>query len=156
MSRYSLPDDVRMEVIGYVRGYQRRSALVRKIYNDILEGSAAAYETYKIGEKEYRIYFPKSGEPGKPTEMKALALEKLNRTADMIRVRAVEESLVLIGEGIKNEEIRRELQKGIWKNCLSGRKYPYEKLGLTAISRKEFFRERRKFLWRIAKNAKLI
>lgn len=73
-----------------------------------------------------------------------------DRARERERMEAVEQALVAVGGDIEVEELREELRTAIMLNIESGRKYPYEQLQLTAISRSDFYRRKDKFLEDIA------
>lgn len=166
MARYRLPPDVKAAALSYVQGYKRRRIEYKKKYNDIINRGGANYEVYIEKEKDENgkeievecRHYPQrvSGAVGNPTERKALELEMLSRDPDTERMRAVEMARDLIGDHIDSDEVRMALVNGIMKNCESGRVNPYEKLDLPTIGRNEFFDERRRFLYHVAKYGKLI
>lgn len=69
---------------------------------------------------------------------------------ELKRIEAVERALVAIGKDIDAEEVRQQLRDAIMLNVESGRRYPYEKLDFSAVSRSDFYRRRDKFLEDIA------
>lgn len=166
MARYRLPVDVKYTALSYVQGYQRRRAEYKKKYNDIMNSTAANFETYvehdvdehgKEVKIECRDYGSRpTGCVGDPTERKALELEMLSRHPDTLRMKAVERARDLIGDRIANDEVREALVKGIFLNCESGRKYAYEDLNMPGIGRTTFYDERRRFLYYVAKYSDLI
>ena len=161
MAKYLLPEDIKLASISLVKGYDRRKKEFNEKVRDIMESTAAGWEEYTetIGGKEVvcRSYEARrSGPPGRPTEARAIRLERLMNAQDTIWLRAVENAADEIGKRYGSEEIRRALRDGILKNCRSGRRWPYEALDLPGITRKEFYKERRKFLWRVARYAGLI
>ena len=66
------------------------------------------------------------------------------------RMEAVEQALVAVGEDIASENVRQQLRAAILLNVESGRMNPYERLGLEAVSRTEFYRRKSRFLHDIA------
>lgn len=166
MARYRLPVDVKYTALSYVQGYQRRRAEYKKKYNDIMNSTAANFETFvehdldehgKEVKIECRDYGSRpTGFVGDPTERKALELEMLSRHPDTLRMKAVERARDLIGDHIASDEVREALVKGIFLNCERRQNWTFEKLNLPTISRKEFFEERRRFLYYVAKYSELI
>lgn len=161
MADYRLPEDVKRTAISYVQGYERRKKEYNRRYHEIMDATEALWEEYTAvyagKEVKCRAYENRrSGLPGKPTEGKALRLEKLRSHPDTVKMLAVEKAYDEIGERYGSSDIRQFLADGIMMNCRSGRKWNYEALNLPTITRKEFYKERRKFLWRVARYAELI
>lgn len=161
MAEYRLPEDIKLAAISLVKGYDRRKKEFEERFRDIVEATGVGWDEYiaEIGGKDVvcRSYEGRgSGMPGRPVEAKAQRLEKLMTRPDTIRLRAVERAYDEIGERYGSREVRKAVSDGILKNCRSGRRWPYEALDLPGITRKEFYKERRKFLWRVARYAGLI
>ena len=161
MAKYRLPEDIKLASISLVKGYDRRKKEFNEKVRDNMESTAAGWEEYTdtiCGKEVVCRYYEarRSGTSGRPTEARAIRLERLMNAQDTIWLRAVENAADEIGERYVSEEIRRALRDGIMLNCKSGRRWPYEALDLPTISRKDFYAERRRFLWRVAKNAKLV
>lgn len=164
--KYRLPADVKAAAISYVQGYQRRRLEYKKEYNNIINSAGANYDTYwetttdekgKEVRVECRCYGSRpEGACGNPTEQKAFRLAMLDAKFDTKILRAVERARDLIGDRIDDDEIRNALVNGIFRNCDSGRRWPYENLDLPTIGRNEFFEERRRFLYYVAKFSGLI
>lgn len=76
--------------------------------------------------------------------------EKKNRAREFERMEAVEQAMVAIGKDIDAEDVRQQLRDAIMLNVESGRRYPYERLDLPAVSRSDFYRRKDKFLEDIA------
>lgn len=66
------------------------------------------------------------------------------------RMEAVEQALMAVGADIPSEDVRARLRTAILLNVESGRSYPYEQLGLTCVSRSEFYRRKDRFLADVA------
>lgn len=166
MARYRLPSDVKASALSYVQGYARRRQEYKKRYNDIINSSGAAWETYKETVKdengkeisiECRYYGSRpTGKPGNPTERKAFELAMLDARQDTQLMRAVERARDLIGDRIDSDEVRNALICGIMKNCENCRNFAYEYLDLPGIGRTAFYDERRRFLYYVAKYSGLI
>lgn len=81
------------------------------------------------------------------------------KTADspleLQRVRAVEYAAGNVGPDF-SEQDRRKLTDAIIKNCISGRKYPFERLGVDMVERTYFYNHRMKFLADIAEYMDLL
>lgn len=83
------------------------------------------------------------------------AMERLEQSPEVTRMRAVEQAAVVIGADIGNDDVRNALRSAILLNCKSGRHYPYERLGELSASRADFYRRKEKFLTAVALNLKL-
>lgn len=66
------------------------------------------------------------------------------------RMEAVEQALVAVGADISSEGVRAQLRAAILLNVESGRANPYERLGLEAVGRSEFYRRKDRFLADVA------
>lgn len=66
------------------------------------------------------------------------------------RMEAVEQALVAVGADIPSEDVRKRLRTAILLNVENGRAHPYERLGVDAVGRAEFYRRRDRFLADIA------
>ena len=75
---------------------------------------------------------------------------KTTATGELERMKAVEQALVDVGADIDADEVREQLRIAVMLNVESGRRYPYEKLELSAVSRSDFYRRKNKFLKDIA------
>lgn len=155
-TKYKLPNDVTLIALAYVKGYNRRRKAYNERYNEILYSGGEHYDSYTENGVEHRFYTPHSGFNGSVVETKAIKLEQLSNTADGRKLKAVDKAFEEIGGEIESEEVRKALQKGVWLNCISGRHHPYEKLDMPGVGRKLFYRERQRFLWRIARNDNLV
>ena len=71
-------------------------------------------------------------------------------------MRAVEYAMDNVGRDIANENVRRKLVWAIMRNCDSQKQYPIEMISPAGISPRTFRRQKDKFLWLIAQNAKII
>ena len=72
-----------------------------------------------------------------------------DKPEDRRRVEAIRTARGRIGADYP-EELRGRLCDSIVKNCLNGRRYPFEKLGLSFLSRSDFYRQRLYFLYEMA------
>ena len=72
-----------------------------------------------------------------------------DKPEDRRRVEAVRIAAEKIGAEYP-EKLRGKLIDGIFRNCENGRKYPFEKLGLSFMSRSDFYRHRLYFLYEMA------
>lgn len=156
-SKYPLPWDVKQECLWIVRGYDRRRKVYREARRDILEAGGENYATTKNkAGQEVRVYGTRSsGGESRPVEIKQAKLDALEESQETKRMRAVEQALALCGADLP-AAMRRKLQKALLLNCQSGRRHPYESLGLDGISRSDFFRRKDLFLAAVARHMGLI
>lgn len=81
---------------------------------------------------------------------------KEDRRKEWERIRAVDMAMESVGADIEAEEVRDMLRKAMELNVRNGREYPYEILGLDAVSRADFYRRKEKFLREIAERLGLL
>lgn len=166
MARYRLPDDVKLAALAYVKGYPRLKAKYMREFNDIVSATSFPFDVYKedsVNEKgepcKIDCLAPKvrvEGQVGNPTEQKALKLELLQRKPYVKRMRAVEKAMDLVGDRIRSEEVRDALVEAVMLSCMDRKEYTYEKSQVVGLCRTEFYAERRRFLWYVAKYSDLI
>lgn len=70
---------------------------------------------------------------------------------DRRRVEAVRAALAHVGEDYP-QNLRGVICDGMVRNCINGRAYPFQSLGLPFMGRSDFYRRRRRFLHDIAEN----
>lgn len=166
LSRYRLEEDIKLCALAYVKGYPRRKSEYMAEYNAILNESSFPYEEYEIdgideNGKPCKIksLAPKArvtGMVGNPTEQKAFRLEMLQRSQDTKLMNAVERAMDLIGDRIRSDDLRKRLVQAVLLNCLDRYENTYESFGLNGICRTDFYAERRRFLWYVAKYSGLL
>lgn len=122
--RYTLPDDVRELCVAHVRGYDRRRRELR--------------------EKKKHVY-----QDGRP-EAGAELLDKLGRSQDKQSVVAVELAMIQALQGIRSKEVRNFLRTGLILNITNRKQYPYERLHLPGVGKKEFYRRKQDLLVALA------
>ena len=122
---------------------------------DILDAGGANYVTYTENGEERRAYMPSQHNASRSTEDRQMQLEGLESSPMVRQLRAVEHAKSKIGRGMP-EMLQDALREAIMTNCQSGRKYPYERLYLTGISRSDFYRIRDTFFENIAEELNLI
>ncbi len=155
-----LPNDVRKFCLALVQGYSRR----RKEYNQQWAEltSITPCNIVKIrdpkkidDERNWEgVSLPSAHNASRTTEdiaAKTLALENLPETQYM---RAVEYAAGRIGLDLTKKD-REVLVNAVFKSCLQGRKYPFERLGVEGMERSCFYDRRTKFLLDIAKYLKI-
>ena len=149
MQRQKMPRDLQYQCLGIVRGYER----VKREYNerrkDILESSGAHYTTYEVKGEERRAFLPGNHTARRSTEDRQMQLEGLEHMLAYKQMHAVEHALDRIGAGLP-EMIADYLRGAIYKNCIDGRKYTFERLYTIGVSRSAFYRYREAFFWDIA------
>lgn len=144
-NKYSLPYNIRMECIAYVRGYPRRVRAYNAAREEVLESSAYAMSGMPHSPGNSRI-----------AERKAERLATIESWPETKKMRAVEYAMENVGRDIANEDVRRKLVWAIMRNCDSQKQYPIEMISPAGISPRTFRRRKDKFLWLIAQNAKII
>ena len=162
MSRVkTLPDDVKQNCLSLVRGYarrketynQRRAELMHTTSDNIVTIMDPSHPDDK--RKGEGVYIPGSHFATRTTENigeKLLALEEQPETQ---RMRAVEYAAKNIGVDLTSKD-RKILKEAIFKSCIHGRRYPFERLGVEGMERSCFYDRRRKFLVDIAKYMKML
>lgn len=144
-----LPWDVRQQALWIVRGYERARREYLRQRREILDAGGENYVTYQEDGETRRAYLPSSHQASRSTENVAIRLEALEKTETFRQMRAVEHARTRIGEGMP-DAIRDALQDAIMLNCMSGRKYPFERLYVVGLGRSEFYRIRDAFFRSIA------
>lgn len=152
-NKYKLPDDVRSTVIGIVRGYNRRAEEIRARENEICSVSGGHYETYKVGEKEYREFTPGGkNKVSSPVESQADALARYHATdSDYLRNKLIDEVLEDLPLVRFSDDVATEIKKNIIKSCIKGRNYNFNYSGIYAIGRSRFYQFRNIFLYNLSK-----
>ena len=141
-----VPSDVVALCEQIAKGHERRLAEYKAKRLDILYYSGCGGDN---------IGGTRSTDISDTTAKKAQRLEELEQSLDARFVEAVEQAIVSVGFG-KNEEFRARLRKAIILNCVNGKEHPYQYLNIDEISRAEFYRHRKGFFRRIAKELGLI
>ena len=140
MSRkQTLPYDVRLECIAYVRGYPRRVQAYNDARREILSGGSSATEG-----------MPRSPGIGRPSESKAEPLAAIENWPETKKMRAVEYAIDRCGRDLESESIRKQLTQGIMRNCQGKHKYSRNKIVVPGISEATFRRRKERFLFDIA------
>lgn len=146
MSRkQTLPYDVRLECIAYVRGYPRRVQAYNDARREILSGGSSATEG-----------MPRSPGIGRPSESKAEQLAAIERWPETQKMLAVEYAIDRCGRDIGSDTIRRQLIYGIMRNCQGKHKYARNRIVIPGISEATFSRRKERFLHDVAKYAGLL
>lgn len=122
--KYTMPEDVRELCLAHVRGYERRR-------QELKLKKRQAYQT---------------GRPEEGMEM----LDELGRSQDKQSVVAVEIAMIQALHGIKSREVRGYLRSGLLLNISNRKKYPYERLHVPGVGKKEFYRRKQDFLLALA------
>lgn len=135
----TLPYDVRLECIAYVRGYPRRVRAYREARAEILGGTHGATEGMPTG----------SG-AGRPAESKAEQLAAIENWPETKKMRAVEYAIDRCGRDLESESIRKQLTQGIMRNCQGKHKYSRNRIIVPGISERTFSRRKEQFLYDIA------
>lgn len=155
MKASKLPWAVKQQCLWIVRDYERMRREYRRMRRDILDAGGANYVTYTENGEERRAYMPSQHNASRSTEDRQMQLEGLESSPMVRQLRAVEHAKSKIGRGMP-EMLQDALQEAIMTNCQSGRKYPYERLYVVGVCRKNFFKERDQFLQNIAEELGLL
>lgn len=78
------------------------------------------------------------------------------RKRERERIEAVNLAMESVGKDIEAEEVRERLKEAVKMNVRNGREYPYEILGIDAISRADFYRRKERLLIDIAERLGLM
>lgn len=135
----TLPYDVRLECIAYVRGYPRRVRAYREARAEILDGTHSATDG-----------MPNGSGAGRPAESKAEQLAAIENWPETKKMRAVEYAIDRCGLDLESESVRKQLTQGIMRNCQGKHKYSRNKIIVPGISERTFSRRKEQFLHDIA------
>lgn len=135
----TLPYDVRLECIAYVRGYPRRVRAYREARAEILGGTHSATEG-----------MPRGQGTGRPAESKTEQLAAIENWPETKKMRAVEYAIDRCGRDLESESVRKQLTQGIMRNCQGKHKYSRNKIVVPGISERTFSRRKEQFLYDIA------
>lgn len=135
----TLPYDVRLECIAYVRGYPRRVQAYNDARSEILSGGNSATDG-----------MPHSPGIGRPAESKAEQLAAIENWPETKKMRAVEYAMDRCGRDMENESVRKQLVQGIMRNCQGKHKFSRNKIIVPGISEATFRRRKERFLFDIA------
>lgn len=138
-NKYSLPYDIRMECIAYVRGYPRRVRAYNAAREEVLESSAYAMSGMPHSTGNSRI-----------AERKAERLAAIENWPETKKMRAVEYAIDRCGLDLESESVRKQLTQGIMRNCQGKHKYSRNKIIVPGISERTFSRRKEQFLHDIA------
>lgn len=141
----TLPYDVRLECIAYVRGYPRRVRAYREAREEILGGTHSATEG-----------MPRGQGTGRPAESKAEQLAAIENWPETKKMLAVEYAMDRCGRDLDSDAIRRQLIYGIMHNCQGKHKYARNRIVIPGISEATFSRRKERFLHDVAKYAGLL
>lgn len=162
MSRQKkLSDDVKKECLALVKGYSRRKReynLRRTELMNITPNNIVTIKDWNDPDNEKKhegVVLPGNHYASRTTEDIADRIQSLELLPDTQRMRAVEHAADRIGLDL-SEKDRQILVKAVFKSCIEGRKYPFERLGVEGMERSCFYERRTKFLVNIAKYMGLI
>ncbi len=65
--------------------------------------------------------------------------------------KVIDSNIILIGAEFP-DEIQNKLRAAIWNSTIDAKKYPYEVWNLPTVSRNEFYEQKRKFIFHIARD----
>lgn len=149
-----LPWDVKQQCLWIVRGYERQRREYMRARREILDAGGSRFTTYTVNGEERRAYLPGSGNASRTTEDKQMRLEALEHTLAFRQMRAVEHARAHIGAELPGD-LQDQLRDAIMLNCMDGRRYPFERLYVLGISRRDFYRRRDAFFREIAQELQL-
>lgn len=151
-----LPNDIVLAALQLVRGQARRKAEYKRQVDEIILRSGANFvDTTRCG-TPMRVYLPcANGSASDITADKAEAIQQLETQRDVQIMRAIDAAADEIGADIQSATVRAALQKAIALNCNDCRIWTFERLNLPGISRREFYRCRRKYLENVAQRVGL-
>ena len=141
----TLPYDVRLECIAYVRGYPRRVRAYREARAEIMDGTHSATDG-----------MPRGQGAGRPAESKAEQLAAIENWPETKKMRAVEYAIDRCGLDLESESVRKQLTQGIMRNCQGKHKYARNRIVIPGISEATFSRRKERFLHDVAKYAGLL
>ncbi|MCL1788846.1 MAG: hypothetical protein FWG33_00635 [Oscillospiraceae bacterium] len=138
MTKISISKDTEALCELIARGHERRKKAFENKRLDIIYSHSSGFEGAVGGSKS-------AGTISDPSAVKAERLERLETSLDAKFLKAVEQSLVLLGADVSRES-REKLRKAVLLNCENGREYPYELLNIDEFSRRGFYRRRKMFI----------
>jgi hypothetical protein len=140
-NKNKIPKDVTALCEQVVKGYERRKKDYENKRLDIIYHSGGGLTDFVGGRA--------AGSISNPNACKAERLEKLEESLDYKLIRAVDESLMMLGADF-SRDLRDRLRTAVMLNCENGREFPYEVLNIDEFSRRDFYRKREKFITGIA------
>ena len=156
-----LPDDVRKMCIQIVCGYQRRRLEYLLRRSELMANTPDNIVTIRDKEDPDNedlhegVYIPSGHNASRTTENIAEQILGLENLLETQRMRAVEYAADNVGLDLAEKD-RQILINAMFKSCIQGRKYPFERLGVEGMERSCFYERRLKFLADIAKYMKMI
>ena len=141
-----LPNDTVLAALQLVRGQDRRKAEYKEKVREIISRTGASFvDTQNRAGQPVRVYMPHAkGGTSNTTADKAEAIDQLEQQ------RAIDAATEAIGADIQDGDTRQALQKAVALNCTDSRIWVYERLEVPGISRREFYRRRRRYLEDVA------
>lgn len=147
-----LPNDTVLAALQLVRGQDRRRAEYKEKVREIISRTGASFvDTQNRAGQPVRVYMPHAkGGTSNTTADKAEAIDQLEQQRDVQIMRAIDAATEAIGADIQDDDTRQALQKAVALNCTDCRAWVYERLEVPGISRREFYRRRRRYLEDVA------
>lgn len=147
-----LPNDTVLAALQLVRGQDRRKAEYKEKVREIISRTGASFvDTQNRAGQPVCVYMPHAkGGTSNTTADKAEAIDQLEQQRDVQIMRAIDAATEAIGADIQDTDTRRALQKAVALNCTDSRIWVYERLEVPGISRREFYRRRRRYLEDVA------
>jgi len=145
-----IPWDVKQQALWIVRGYERSRREYIKQRMEILDaGGGGNFTEYIENGEKRRAFLPATHNASRTAENIALQLAALENTQTFRQMRAVEHARSHIGADMP-DGMADALKDAIMLNCQDGRRYRFEYLYLSGISRSSFYRIRDNFFREIA------
>ena len=141
-----MPDNVKQNCICLVKGYARRREEYQSRRRELTGRSSTSCVAVHTGAEH------QATRTTEEITRRILALEERLETR---RMRAVEYATERVGLDLGHES-RNLLRDAVIRNCIDGRKYPFERLYVEGMERSCFYDRRRKFLYDIAKYMEMI
>lgn len=142
---YDLPVPIRNQCIWIVRSYEERMREYKAARKRILDGrgspSGLGVKTTPSGRRS--------------TEEATALLAAVDQMPAVRQMRAVDAALDLAAESFPLD-MRNKVRSALFLSCQDGKKYPFERLNVPAMSKSSFFRLRRYMLYQLADNLGLI
>ena len=134
-----LPNDTVLAALQLVRGQDRRKAEYKEKVREIISRTGASFvDTQNRAGQPVRVYMPHAkGGTSNTTADKAEAIDQLEQQRDVQIMRAIDAATEAIGADIQD-------------GGTDSRIWVYERLEVPGISRREFYRRRRRYLEDVA------
>ena len=140
-----LPVDIQQQCLWIVRGYERTKREYSEARKMILDGERSSFNPSDVQRSGF----------SRTTENDAARLAAIDDYPAFLRMFAVEHGLDAATKAFPLE-LKPKIKKALLLSCQDGREWPFERLDAPGLSRSGFYRMRRRFLFAIAQELKLI